>query len=528
MFKAIIVDDEPSHREGIARHVNWKGLGFDVPLQAESGEEAINLIKENEIDVVIADICMPSMNGLEMIHRINSIRQNLDIIIISGYDEFEYARAAMEEGARAYLLKPVKVEEIEKWLKKFRDEIIHRQQTIDDDMKLKKSLNVSIDLARKSFLESIIVSYDSHKEYSEQILNTLGLPTHDFDCLLGVITTYDCDKQLYNDSNFQDRIISRLEDYIKKDAFFDERYILIAPTWINEIIVLGYDFQRYTKSELTQYFKNLCKVIQEEYGVSASVVLNLARTDWRGVNDLYKQTALYMYNHKNEGTSQVFLIEDERTLNDKQESIDFAKEMSNAIAVQDVDGLVNLTNIFFCRDKKVPFVSIKAIVCSIVNEILKALNNMDKYDNAQCMNVWQDILITDNTVELRRKLLKLIFTFNESINEKNKNKKHYTIDRALEYLNADLSRDVTVQDLALYLNINPSYLSVLFKKEVGLTITEYVTKKRIDKAKEYLRSSTKKVNDIASMVGYQTPAYFIYQFKKLVGCTPAEFRERRL
>ena len=224
----------------------------------------------------------------------------------------------------------------------------------------------------------------------------------------------------------------------------------------------------------------------------------------------------------------MFLIEDERTLNDKQESIDFAKEMSNAIAVQDVDGLVNLTNMLFCGDKEVPFVSIKAIVCSIVNEILKALNNMDKYDNAQCMNVWQDILITDNTVELRRKLLKLIFTFNESINEKNKNKKHYTIDRALEYLNADLSRDVTVQDLALYLNINPSYLSVLFKKEVGLTITEYVTKKRIDKAKEYLRSSTKKVNDIASMVGYQTPAYFIYQFKKLVGCTPAEFRERRL
>lgn len=140
MLKALIVDDEPNHRFGLAKHVNWNGLGYDSPLLAEDADEALFLTGNNRIDVLIADVCMPGMDGIELVKEMRVRYPDIHVLIISGYEEFEFARAAVEAGAKAYLLKPLKIEEVENWLKKFRNEIKMAEKLAKADLAMKKSL----------------------------------------------------------------------------------------------------------------------------------------------------------------------------------------------------------------------------------------------------------------------------------------------------------------------------------------------------------------------------------------------------
>jgi len=112
-MKAMVIDDEPVHVRGIIKYVNWKKFGFDKVVGQYSSKEALKMLQSEEFDLVITDINMPEINGLELIHRINITGKQPDIIIVSGYNEFSYAQEAVRLGVCAYILKPVKPEEIE-------------------------------------------------------------------------------------------------------------------------------------------------------------------------------------------------------------------------------------------------------------------------------------------------------------------------------------------------------------------------------------------------------------------------------
>ena len=107
MLKALIVDDEPNHRFGLAKHVNWNGLGYDSPLLAEDADEAL-FLSNNRIDVLIADVCMPGMDGIELVKEMRVRYPDIHVLIISGYEEFEFARAAVEAGAKGIPVETIK------------------------------------------------------------------------------------------------------------------------------------------------------------------------------------------------------------------------------------------------------------------------------------------------------------------------------------------------------------------------------------------------------------------------------------
>lgn len=113
LLKALIVDDEPTHIQGLVRYIKWKELGYDMPFTAESGQEALEILRNAPIDVLISDVSMPVMTGIELVAKGKAIRPQLQVLMISGYNEFEFVQEAMNVGAQAYVLKPIKVEEVE-------------------------------------------------------------------------------------------------------------------------------------------------------------------------------------------------------------------------------------------------------------------------------------------------------------------------------------------------------------------------------------------------------------------------------
>ena len=149
-MKAIVIDDEPAHVRGIIRHVDWEGFGFEKPEGFTDAVEALEFLKKTAVDVVITDIKMPEIDGLELIQRINKEGMSVEIIIVSGYDDFPYAQEAIRLGVCAYLLKPLKTEELEECLETIRDKRLKKsltdskKNTAGDDSNDKKVYHPSI------------------------------------------------------------------------------------------------------------------------------------------------------------------------------------------------------------------------------------------------------------------------------------------------------------------------------------------------------------------------------------------------
>lgn len=122
-MRALIVDDEPMQIQGLLKHIRWEALGYRTPLTARSGMEALKVLQENKVDVLITDVAMPGMTGIELLARIQADypqQQSMQTVIISGFDEFEFVQEAIQLGAKAYVLKPVKTEELEQKLEALR------------------------------------------------------------------------------------------------------------------------------------------------------------------------------------------------------------------------------------------------------------------------------------------------------------------------------------------------------------------------------------------------------------------------
>lgn len=132
-MRALIVDDEPMQIQGLLRHIGWKALGYEEPLTALSGEEALTILGETLVDVLIADVSMPGMTGIELLARCRAdypLLQSLQTVMISGYDEFEFVQEAIHLGAKAYVLKPIKTEELEMKLAAFR-EVVEKKNRLN-------------------------------------------------------------------------------------------------------------------------------------------------------------------------------------------------------------------------------------------------------------------------------------------------------------------------------------------------------------------------------------------------------------
>lgn len=528
MLRAIIIDDEPAHRMGIARHVHWKELGYEQPLQAQDAEDAIRMIVEQGIRIVITDICMPGMNGIEMIHKLNSMVENMNIIIISGFDEFEFARQSIEEGARTYLLKPVKIEEVEKWLMVFKEETFLRESIEKEDLKVRNSLKFSIDIARGKYLESLLTTYPVEKEYVLNMTKALDLPLGKFHCVLATLTVCDYFNLMSRDYEegavLQERIRSAVDLMLAKEEAV--LFTALKPNRMAVVICGGngeWEVERYT-----QLFDLMCKTLLKEAGIHIGVILNRGRLSWEDIHPFYRKSVAYLNQLGNMDSGYVFWANKNEEQEQNIRPLYDADELMKAISTEDVPAILALSDSIFVNSAEMPFESLQALVMRIAGELIRLMTKANKMNNNMSLDLWRDLLLAEQPARLNKTFSDLVSEYIGGLVEKQKSSKHYIVERVEKYIQENYQTDIAVQTLAEHLNINQSYLSVLFKKEIGQNISSYLSEIRISKAKQYLQNPDIKIQDITTLVGYQTHSYFTYQFKKHVGCTPAEFRERKL
>ena len=532
MYKVFLVEDEIVIREGIKNNVRWEEEGFKIVGDESDGELAYPMIIREQPDILITDIKMPFMDGLELSKLIKKEMPQLKIIIISGYSEFGYAQQAIDIGVNEYLLKPVTSTKLVAAVK-------NAAAAIEKERKEKQLLEEYQLLVyqnqgerRKDFFNALVSGKMSLSQILEQE-EELGINmVASVFCV--VLFQFSGQEDMHQYSNEIVQCETRMTQALRRypDLKVFERgmegwaFILLGEDelQINALIQELSELLIQLKDDKVYYFGGIGRCVprvrdlHKSY-LDANKAFSLRYFEGRNQLLSYKDV-----HSKEELGNRVNISELNLEKHDRNLLEDFLKRGT----LQDVDEFVDSYFKGFGSTAMSSTLFRQYIIMDGYSVILKFLKTlqypMEKIDNSlrSMSNVTDQLCGLEDCSEFYKAILK------DAIDLRNKNsQKRYAglIQQAKEYMHFKFAMsDLTLDKVAASVNVSPNYFSSLFNQETGMTFIEYLTNLRMEKAKDYLRCSARKITEIGFLVGYQDSHYFSYIFKKTQNCTPSEYR----
>ena len=534
MLKVFLVEDESIVREGLRDNIMWQQHGYQFAGEASDGEMALPLIRKIKPDLLITDIKMPFMDGLALSKIVSQEFPQMKIVIISGYDEFEYARQAIRVGVEQYLLKPITRFSLQKVLQEIREKIENERAQEDYLKKFKEEMQEYEQFSRRNFFEKVFEGQLSVQEiYEEAQKLSLGMDAAGYN--LAMVSLWE--KRHMGERSQDSRLVAGKREELT-------RYFLRYPEFLMfrwniktfGILMKGEEEQMEgLKNKCLENIMRICSGQDEEMGWCCAIGdcvgrLSLLPQVYSKVNHMMSYRFLKPEQH---------ILTMEETVGNlpqgKEESslggIDAAKADPEIIRnflmrgqveeIEDfVDGYLDshreaLESRIF-RDYLILSIRFTAITFVeklgygqeelLENSYEGKIHNMQTEDMGPYMRelLERAIVLSDRAMDSQGKKL---------------------IKKALEYIEENYTKDtVSLNEVASTVDVSANYFSAIFSQEMEMTFTEYITKKRMERAKLLLRQTEKHSGEIAVEVGFRDPHYFSFVFKKTQGCTPREYR----
>ncbi len=525
MINLMIVDDEPLFRDFLVNFIPWEEYGFNLVAQAKNGVEALELADFHQPDVVLTDINMPKMDGIEFATELLKLAPETSVVFITGHNEFEYARKAIRLGVSDYILKPFEKEELVLTLLKIKDNI-HEAGT--------DSLMNDTDLYDfiMPLLTSDILSRDT------KLINQAKNLGFTDDCFYG-LACLDIDHLDHRYTNQEEKMLWRFsvmnifKELVEDDHSIDSDRVHIFYDYEGNITCL------YISDEEGHTFDGLFSSVMEQLVSSVSKYLDFTVTI--GISTIHKglsgiglayDEALSALHHK-------FIDFNKRIIyfhDVPKENRDFSwynasvnENILSALRSRDKDKLIqDLSTLYInMKNHHISFEFAKIIrqglISLLLSHITQSGKSMELIFGSELTPL--EAVEKADTIFLQQELmedlyLKTIDYFLENTSSRSSQialtGKSFIDDN---YTNSGL----TVQDIASAQFINQTYLRSMFKKEYGMTVSDYLTKTRMENAADLLKRKTHRLADIAEMVGYNDSSYFSKCFKKYYGVSPSQY-----
>lgn len=532
MLKVFLVEDESVIRDGLRDNIPWEQYGFRFVGEAADGEMALPLIRKARPDVLITDIKMPFMDGLSLSRIVSKEFPKMKIIIISGYDDFEYARQAIEVGVDQFLLKPITRLTLKKTLLEIKDKIEQEMDKNDYQIQYQTEMHIYEQFSRRRFMEKVLTGELPVKEiYEEAAKLSLEITAPCYNLLL-----------FYLQEKSPDLSGEGMDDFMRKQ---DEviLYFLRHPEYLlfrwnassYGVLIRG---EKSQIGELTEkgvsHIRDFCARQEhlEWYVAAGSPVerLSLLPECYRQVNhyfayrfmmpDLHVLSGVTLEDYINAQEEQNIDSVDPATM--AQEVIRDFLEHGNESEIHDFveSYLQSISKALKSRMFRAYVVlNIRFTTIAYVESLGASKEEyMEKIgDYAQEMNIE-----TDEVPAYFVNMLQAAFEIREKANS-SQNKK--MISRALAYIDENYMHDsLSLNTVAAEAEVSANYLSAVFSQSMNKTFVEYVTEKRMESAKKLLKSTTLSSGEIAAQVGYKDSHYFSFVFRKTQGMSPREYR----
>lgn len=517
MYKVLLVDDERMILEGISSIVDWHSVDTQLVGTARNGVEAYAFVCEHAPDIIISDIRMPGMDGLQLVARVKETHPHIRFIMLSGFDEFEYAQIAMQYGVKHYLLKPCNENSILKALSEIAAEYKQEESKEGFIQSMKANLRKVLPHVKEQFLKEFV----TNKSYGSR----------DWDYYQDLFGLQVSGKKVR-------LLLFRLEDKFEYEHLFAVKNIaedildepLLSSTIAEQILIMIEDQE--DMERLQEQIKEIRRIFMLYYKIDTTVALSESG-DIVEARRLYLQ-ALDCLGHR-------FYL-GEGGLITMRDILD-STLLSKADFVYDEDRILFPIRAGNWEEAEV---SIEAFHDQLANSrldiqttksyVIQIFISMTRLCAEEQMNHYMGLIgqISQlETLQASIHLLKQIASEITLINfEQNKNKHSQVVQKVIDIVNSELANaELSLNWVAhQMLYMNPDYLGKLFKKETGERFSNYVVTVRIKKAMEIIRQHDDvRMFELAEQLGFgDNPQYFSQVFKKIAGCAPSEYKKLTL
>lgn len=493
-YKLIIADDEEYVRKGLSEVIDWESVGFTVDAIFDDGKDVLDYIKLHSADVVLTDVRMAHIGGLDVAKHIWESKIDTKVVLLTGYKDFDYAKKACEYGVSFYLLKPTDIKELYLTFEKLKCQL---------DFEIHKRLSIKrvMDNITEPFLRKLYYgAFADDNEVADRI-HRLKLET-EFDKMMYSIITI----KINNFTNSSDSESEKKQFYSAVHNFWKIKYPNFSFAVIHqeekEIIYIVYGQEKIEVNE-----KELTEEIADIFGLNVNISLRGSYDSVYRLNNKYLTDA---ENGKNIDLKQ-FIEEQKQFFSFLfSEQSEQAKELLSKMirSLSCIDSMLMhscIQDLFSLLSKKTHDAG---IVCS---------EDYFKIPNAE-----------ENAAYVEKKCIENIQNIANVLDENLHAREHEAIREAKEFIFKNYSNDISLKDVANAVFLSNTYLSRIFKKYVGENYSDYLFHVRMDKAKSLLKNSNLKIYEISEKIGIQTPKYFFKVFKEYTGYTPIEYRKKAL
>lgn len=529
MAAILLVEDEEAIRNKLTHNTNWKENGFEHVFEAANGLEALSVLEHNVIDIMVTDIQMPKMNGIELVKECRNRNYSLKIIMISGFAEFEYAQESMKYNVSEYLLKPFASKKLLAIAQKLKGELEEeRAEKIElHNLRLQLKENIPI-LQDKFFLDLIYGNLIASNPYAD--LKFLGLEhLKGKSCQTIVI---EIPESRLREVTEEDKYLINLQLFHQIKRLLDEwnnHYFWLINSKINQVTVIIFD----PNPEIILHMEDLLSQIHTNLKQPVTIGVGHLYPELKDLAVSYREACLALRYRYLYGVNRVFSIDDvnlENVFYHKHFHSLYQNRIFDDIRVGSFEMIKKDLNKLFDEFRQAGMIpeslqiiasNIILMTCTILNELGHNSQDILSPD----ISPLTDVRKAESLDELEQQLLEFFEHINAHINKKRATLNEKVVDQIRQYIDEQYATEITLSGIANQYKLSSGYLSLLFTERTGKNFSDYLTERRIKKAKELLKHTDMKIYEISNAVGYNDSFYFSNCFKKLVGINPSEYRE---
>ncbi|MGO4497821.1 response regulator [Paenibacillus sp. 2RAB27] len=536
MIQLLIVDDEAHVVDRLHATIDWASLGIEQIFKAYSGKEALELLEQFSIDIVITDIQMPGITGLELIAEINDRWQKTKCILLSGYSDFNYAKEAILQGTEDYLLKPVTEKDLLATVGRVMDKLQKEWQEVISTQRLTYTFKENLPLLRGNLLNDLLQGRKLSEQSLQEKMHMLELPDfHEQTCICMMIRLesdfleYDMGRlslMEYAISNMVEELFAeKFDSWSTKDAhdylvFIMKRKPVTTekedPAWLERTAaVLQSAVNNYLKGkisillsswgefpgDITTLYNSSLSAFRKRIGSEHELLMVLgedsAQTELSALQKLYEPPTL---NH---------LLEAARW-EDTEEKLSLIFDEMEAKFSESQEHLLEV------------YFSVASAFAYIAHKNGRPLHQLIGGDYEKMT----EGIPFRSVNQLREWSIRSLHRMMEDMDQERKDSRVTLINDIRSFIDLHLASDVSLQSIADHVYLHPVYVSKIYKLETGDNLSDYVNRVRMDKASYLLKNGHDKIYEIATQLGYQRPHSFNHAFKKHYGMTPQEYRDQ--
>lgn len=512
MYKVVIIDDEPIVRKGIVNIINWSEIGCEVVGEAADGEQGMALIDEKLPDIILTDIHMPEMDGLEMIKKTIDKIPWSKIIVLTGYREFDYIQEALKLGASDYLLKPSKIDEITTAVRKACLELDFKKKRDKNVKALEEHFNRSLPLLKEKLLFDVAFSSHLNEKEVEEELELYDLNIHEF-----VLVALDISYQKSGDI-YQKQLLKIGIKNVFVDIFSDQ-YICHSMNVTQSrlaFIIQPNKMTNHFVDEVVKKIESFQVVIKSCFDQEIIIGISSKGEGWQSIFDKMKECEKSLSYKMYFSEDALILYDDIKNLaliSDDSDLLDIKKDIVSAIKIGNQNLLSDLNTSLL--EKTTHLMTYRQVYKTLIADI-KEVSQVEVVEIDELMTVKECFEVYQNIADSK-------IQQNKDHNIKNLS---LVLKQSLEYIQNNYQESISLQDVADYTYVSIYYLSRMFKKEIGKNFVDYLNEYRMKKATHYLKDYELKTYEVAELVGISDPHYFSKLFKKYMGETPTEYRNK--